>query len=274
MPVEFLTDEQARRYGRFVEVPSLDQLDRYFFLDDADVGLIGRRRTERNRLGFAVQLVTVRFLGTFLADPLDVLEGVVDHLAAQLSIPDAGCLKGYGDTRTHWEHAAEIRETLGYRDFGDGSEHAGLLRWLFERAWLGGDRPSVLLDLATARCVERKVLLPGVSVLARLVAQVRARAARRAWRLLARSATPDTRLRLEGLLVVDEASRLSALERLRRSPRAPTIDGLVATLERLVEVEALGGGRPRRVGGPRQPGQSPGELRLCRPGPGVVPSHR
>jgi TnpA family transposase len=100
----------------------------------------------------------------------------------------------------------------------------------------------VLLDLATARCVERKVLLPGVSVLARLVAQVRARAARRAWRVLAGQVSRDLRGRLESLLTVEEASRRSGLERLRRPPRAPTIDGLVAALERLAESRALGVG--------------------------------
>ena len=109
---------------------SADQLDRYFFLDDADVALIGRKRTDRNRLGLALQLVTVRFLGTFLTDPLEVPEVVVGHLAAQLQIDDPGCLKGYDDARTHWEHAAVIKEALGYRDFGDQPEHFGLLRWL------------------------------------------------------------------------------------------------------------------------------------------------
>jgi hypothetical protein len=34
--VEFLTDEQAARYGSFDEVPSRADLERYFFLDDAD----------------------------------------------------------------------------------------------------------------------------------------------------------------------------------------------------------------------------------------------
>jgi hypothetical protein len=40
--------------------------------------------------------------------------------------------------------------------------------------------------------------------------------------------------------MVEEASHRSGLERLRRPPRAPTIDGLVAALERLEETRTLG----------------------------------
>ena len=242
MPVDFLTGEQQRRYGRYAGEPSPAQLECYFHLDDKDRGLIARCRNDLTRLGFAVQLGTVRFLGTFLADPSEVPRGVVAYLARQLDIADTSGLKHYAAGVMRRDHVAGIRRSYGYRDFHEGSEAAALSRWLANRAWVSAERPSVLFDLATARLVERKVLLPGVTVLARLVAQVRDQAASRLWRTLARVLKPGQSARLETLLVADESSRQSPLERLRRAPTRVSVAGMVEALDRLQEIRALGVG--------------------------------
>lgn len=90
--------------------PSRTELERFFFLNDADRALIEPKRQAHNRLGFAVQMTTVRFLGVFLDDPADVPAEVVDYLAEQLGIEDASVLKAYGEREnTRLDHVRELR---------------------------------------------------------------------------------------------------------------------------------------------------------------------
>lgn len=244
MPVSFLTAEQERRYGRYAGEPSTDQLARHFHLDDADREVISAKRWDHMRLGFAVQLGTVRFLGTFLDEPDDVPPGVVADLARQLDIADPSCLARYAVGRARWQHAREIREQHDYREFTDPFARFRLARWLYALCWTGTDRPSVLFDRATAWLVTEKVLLPGASVLERLIARIRARAGRRLWRALARDVTREQRDQLDALLVAGEAGRPSLLDRLRDGPYLRSGAELSRAVVRLDEVRLLAVGLP------------------------------
>ena len=51
MPVQFLSDEQARRYGSFHGDPSPEQLSRFFTFGPAERADIDRHRGDRARLG-------------------------------------------------------------------------------------------------------------------------------------------------------------------------------------------------------------------------------
>lgn len=168
VPVNFLTDEQANQYGQFNGEPTSEQLARYFHLDDVDLNHVHRCRAQHNRLGFALQLCTVRFLDTFLQDPVSVPSGATAFVANQIGVDDVSIVARYLDRKTtRREHVSAIQQLYGYRNLSDDGEHFRLIRWLYTRAWLSAERPSVLFDLATARLVEQKVLLPGVTVLSR-----------------------------------------------------------------------------------------------------------
>jgi hypothetical protein len=239
VPVEFLTDEQAASFGRFTGAPSRSQLERCFLLDDDDLVLVGRRRSDTMKLGFGVQLGTVRYLGTFLPDPVDVPTVVVDYVAEQLGIADASCIKAYGErSKTAYEHAWEIQRALGYRDFAEAE--AVLAGWVDARAWNTGDGPKALFDAAVGWLVDQRVLLPGVSRLARLVARVREQANERLWATLAGLLASDERRRLVGLLRVNPPDRVSELERLRRGPVRVSGKALAEALDRVAELDALG----------------------------------
>ena len=241
MPVEFLSHDQLQRYGQYNEVPSEEQLARHFYLDHTDKQLIQTRRLAHNQLGFAVQLGTVRFLGTFLSDLSTVPQEVIHYLAAQLGIEDPSCFTQYAKrAATRKEHAQAIQQHYHYQTFGEGVEHLSLLRWLFSRALLGSDRPSVLFDLTTARLVENKILLPGASMLARLVSRVRERVAQFIYKTLASMPNENQRNALEKLLIVPKDGHLSPLETLGKSPTRVSSPALGKALERIEQIRQLG----------------------------------
>ncbi len=176
MPVGFLSDEQASRYGRFNVDPTLDQLARHFHLDDADRAFVSEHRGDHNRLDVAVQLGSIRLLGTFLEDPGHTPPAVVRFAGNQLSMAGsarlmATCVASAG----RWRYGPSIRERYGYRLLTDFGMTFRLHRFLYALCWTGTDRPSTLFERAVAWLQAAKVFLPGISVLKRAVARVRAR---------------------------------------------------------------------------------------------------
>ena len=128
MPVGFLTESQRAQYGRFNSVPDPEQLAGFFHLDAPARAEAMACRGARAQVGYAVQLGTVRFLGTFLADPSAVPVAVVDYVAAQLGLA-ADDLKGYGESEARWV-------LLDYSDLVVHIQHAEeRAYYALERLW-------------------------------------------------------------------------------------------------------------------------------------------
>ncbi|WP_106253053.1 Tn3 family transposase [Nonomuraea fuscirosea] len=253
MPAEFLSAEQRAAYASFAEMPSLSDLEKFFFLDDFDRNLIAQSRVNSHRLGVAVQIGTVRYKGLFLEDPLAVPWPVVDHLAEQLGVGDASQVKKYAvRAQTAYDHAWVIRDAYGYHTFDDRDSWTGrqLTRqfrtFLHGRAWTHAEGPVALFEQSVAWLRRHRVLLPGVTVLERLVGSVRERADARMYAVVAKQVRrADAVLpgALSGLLVVPEGSRVSELEKLRQAPRRTSGTEMVRALQRVDNLAGFGLGR-------------------------------
>jgi hypothetical protein len=237
VPVEFLSDQEAAAFGRYGGSVSQADLERFFYLDDADRKLVAGQREDHNRLGFSVQLTTVRYIGRFLADPLEgVPAEVIDFLAGQLQIADPSCVKRYAQRQqTHREHAAKIRQTLGLKDFTE--VEVELAVFAGRRAWVTGDGPKAIFADAVGWLRDRDVLLPGVS---RLVARERDAATQRLWETLHAALTGPQRLALDALLAVPPGARVSELERWRTGPARASGPQMVKALNRVAEIIGSG----------------------------------
>lgn len=202
--------------------------------------MIAQKRGAHNRLGFALQLGTVRYLGTFLEDPLAVPQPVLRMLAQQLCIDVADKSSTYGVGEQRWQHAIEIRARYGYVEITEPLIGFRLTRWLYALCWTGTDRPSVLFERATTWLVTHKVLLPGCTTLERYVARLRSQVEERLWRSLGSGISLDQKTKLEGLLVSSGGSRNSQLDHLRAGPVVASSRSMSLALMRLQAVRELG----------------------------------
>ena len=241
VPVEFLSDEQVAGYGRFLGDLAAADLERFCVLSDTDMAVICEHRGDHSRLGFATQLATVRVLGRFLPEVLDVPWSLVEFMAGQLGMEDASVVQQYGARRaTPYEHTQEITRRYGYLESTDPAVAVRLEEFVVSRAWLTDDGPVTLFERSVAWLRDRKVLLPGVSVLARLVARVRAEQSDRLHDAIISELASDrlTDGRLDRLVEAG-VERLSELERLRMPPSKASKGEIVRQIERVVCLREL-----------------------------------
>ena len=230
VPIGFLSDAERERLDSFPAQVVPGDIETYFTLSRADRRQIPRTTSPANRLGFALQLGTLRFLGFCPDDLSTVPEAVVAFVARQLDVAP-GELARYGRRgQTRTEHLRQIRRYLGFRKATAG-DLAQLESWLVDRA-LEHDRPTLLLRLACEHLLGLRIERPGVTHLERLIAAARQRAQQETYRRLAPILTRDCKARLDGLLTVDAATGRSSLAWLQQSAATYTPPMILATLEK------------------------------------------
>jgi TnpA family transposase len=164
MPVDFLSDEQVARYGRFAAEPSPGELELFFRLDERALTHARSKRAPANRVGWAVQWGAVRMLGAFVTEDLSAVPEVVVRFAAEQVDVDPAEFGAYADRRqSRYEHAWEIRDAYGYREFESAEEQ--VRAFMGARVWASQEGPRALFDRAVVWLVEHRVLLPGITTL-------------------------------------------------------------------------------------------------------------
>ncbi|GGR71516.1 hypothetical protein GCM10008959_36510 [Deinococcus seoulensis] len=183
----------------------------------------------------------MRFLGTFLLNPLDVPPNVLRFVARQLGVQAKQVkLDRYRQGETKWDHQRDIGQTYGYRVFSEPAVWIGLIRFLMARTHLQAESPSLLLDRATARLYEHNIILPGVTTLSRLIARVQERSETQLCDRLVALLSPEQRERLVTLLSVPERAKVSSFEQLRQAPISISAQGLVGALKRVERIRQVG----------------------------------
>nr|WP_284453814.1 DUF4158 domain-containing protein [Streptomyces sp. MRC013] len=155
--------------------------------------------------------------------------------------------------KTAYEHAWEIRDAYGYHQFKDHGRGRTFGAFTHGRAWTAhAEGPKASFDHAVGWLRGNRVPLPGASVLARQVAEVRTLAEKRLHTAVAKAARrADAALPgdLVALSKAPEGKRYPYPEQLRRPPTRTTGTAMKNALQRVDEIAAsqpVDGLRPLR----------------------------
>lgn len=165
----------------------------------ADRDVVFAQRGAENRLGLAVALCAVRFLGFVPDDPASVPEEALAFVAGQVDAAEHELLAYGGRKQTRSDHVNLLLAHLRWRRATETDRQA-LGRWLGERA-VEHDAPAALMALAGEHLRARRVLRPPIDALARMIATARADAHREVERTPggpAAAAAPDRARRAPG----------------------------------------------------------------------------
>src|SRR5262244_2204974 len=237
MSTSFLTAAERDRWQRFPETIPQDDLAVYFLLSADDQREVNRPREPCNRLGYALQLCTLRYLGFVPTDFTATPEVVVTFVAEQLGMPPQG-LGLYDNRRTQSEHRRHVQAYLKFRRATPLDFYA-LHTWLVERA-LEHDKPTLLLQLACEKLYRERIVRPGVTRLERFVATAREQAHEETFRQLTPLLTDEWKTLLDGLLQPDTTTGRTLLSWLRHEAVSHAASHISATLTKIVFLHDAG----------------------------------
>ncbi len=217
MVAPVFTDEELEGLRRFPEIGRED-LFRFFTLAPADVAFIdpGRGRGPADRLGLAVAVCTLPWLGFVPDEVASAPQAAVVRLAEQIHV-DPAAIRSYGRrAKTRTEHLRVAAQYLGWRA-PTTMELKELDEFLLARA-MEHDSPTLLFRLACEYLISARVIRPGPVTVVKRVAHAREVARQETFDRLAHEFTDERRAGLDGLLVVDSEIGMTRLRWLGKGP--------------------------------------------------------
>ncbi len=183
---------------------------RYYTLDEQDLSRIHERRSEPNRLGFAVQLCYFRYPGVVLAGDQIPSEWLLDFVAQQIGTAPVEAGQVWTQYASHLaarrEHVLDLQFLYGYSSFTQEDAHQVALD--LAPLSLECERGIVIAGALVERLRDQKILLPSLLRIEAICAQVITEGERQIYRRISQALSSPVKKKLEALLVVSSPDPL------------------------------------------------------------------
>ncbi len=240
MATTFLTPAERQEYDATPDETSHREVVQYFTLTPDDIAEINRCRGKALKLGFALRLCQLRWLGRFPDDAKRAPAPALQYLSEQLALPPRVLAEYPEQGRIRWVHMERARQHLQYRPFSRARD--AVTAWLVPLA-LEHDFAGGLLDALIEHLRREKIVRPGISNLERFVTQVRDQANAQVLQIIERQLTIAQRHALDALLKVPPGKTSTPLQRLKAPPPQATAKNLLDWLEKIKTCRLLGADR-------------------------------
>lgn len=240
MGTKVLSDDELEQLSTWPPGVAHSDLVAHFTLSVEDRRWVRAHRGATERIGLAVQLAALGFLGFVPADLAGTPRVVVALVAKQVGVAVASFSR-YArevDGRTRRRHVAAVVDQAGWRLCGPGDWKA-LGDWLTARA-LEHDTPSVLFRQALQQLRTDRVVRPGLDRLMRAVSAARVTAHAEIRRRLDPELTPERCEQLDALVATDPDLGVARLVWLNDGATTASAEWIKTEVAKLDYLEGLG----------------------------------
>ena len=234
---QFLSNRQRYQPISLPQHFSDEEMARDWTLSESDRQEIERYR-KNSRLYIAIQICAVRLYGRFLNPVHDLSPHIVDYLGQQLDLPPSLAVEVPEREATYLEQRQNILKHLGFQRFDENAQEQ-LKTWTEQQAHLG-NLPDELFQQTERYLLDNRVLLPGPSVLERLIIHVCSDVHLQLFETVFRRLSPELRQAIDRLLTVSDGQQRSYFFHLKEYPPAASISSIQSYLQRYQTVAETG----------------------------------
>jgi TnpA family transposase len=230
-----------------------DTLRKYFTLTRLDLEEVEQCRGAVNKVGFAIQLCTLRWQGYFLPDARNIPPAVIETIASQTGVLPLP-IDGYPQNeKTRFEHLERVRRYLGFIRC-DAVQRDRLLNHLTGIAQ-AMPRSEGLRQTAYRWLKQEKIVRPGRTTIRDLITSAREAALQNAYRTLTSGLASGQAEQIESLLATpssspksqpvdeppaDQTTSRSRLEQFKTVARKESPEALLVLTDQLSQIRSVG----------------------------------
>lgn len=216
MSIEILLTNQEREL--ITQIPadiSNNEIIKYYTLSKNDLEIIGKRRNDYNKIGFALQICLLRHKGWTINNYGYIPESIIQYVSKQINVKPKETNKYLRSERNVVFHLREICNNYKYRNF-QKKDHTEIKNFL-SGCIIENDNCFFLIEKMIEKLKNEKIILPGITIIEKITNDVINQFEENILNKVNEIITEEQKKKIDSLLISDDGINKPVLSWLRDS---------------------------------------------------------